>query len=394
MSRSRGSTAARRGRGRALVAFLGLAAVVMAAVVVGLGTTRGQAFAVRCGIGNRFLPALGSKLEFALARNFAAMGLAGTDLSKSRRTRTGIRAREYVFEAPRHLTPSLCNLWITRAATAAGASVLRCEEWHQKSGAVALWLGFGSRLTHHIVVNPATEPLPALATPPRIALVIDDFGHAMNATANGVLALDVPLTIAVLPDLRASNAAFKAAQEHGRPALLHLPMEPEGHDNPGKQPLRVGMSDEEIDALIDRHHKKYKSFVGVNNHMGSRATTDFRTMRSLASALARRELFFFDSMTTARSVAYDAARQRGIWSVRNDLFLDDGADTAAEVVEALLKLAAVARANGVAVGIAHPRPHTLEALTAVIPRLRAEGFRFVTLPELRDQAAAAHATGT
>jgi polysaccharide deacetylase 2 family uncharacterized protein YibQ len=376
------------------VAILGLAALIMAAAVVGLGTTRGQAFAVRCGIGNRFLPMLGVKLEVALARNFAAMGLAGADLGAPRRTRTGVRAREYVFEAPRHLTPSLCNLWITRAAQAAGASVLRCEEWHHQKGAVALWLGFGSRLTHHIVVNPVTQPLPADPTPPRIALVIDDFGHAMNATANGVLGLDVPLTIAVLPDLRASSAAFKAAQERGRPALLHLPMEPEGKGDPGKQPIHVGMSDEEIEALIDRHYKKYPSFVGVNNHMGSHATTDFRTMRSLAGALGRRELFFFDSMTTPRSVAYDAARQRGIWSVRNDLFLDDRADTAAEVVEALLRLAAIARANGLAVGIAHPRPHTLEALTAVIPRLRAEGFRFVTLPELRDEGSTSHATGT
>jgi len=379
----------RRGRAAALVVFLGLLALIAAAALGALRTTRGQAFAVRCGVGDRFIPTLSGKLEGVLDRTFVAMGLTDAELRVKRRA----RAHEYEFEAPRHLTPTLCNLWITRAANAAGASVLRAEEWHQKNGAVVLWLGFGSQLTHYVMVTPAPEPSTAVETPPCIALVIDDLGQTMNATAKGVLGLDVPLTIAVLPDLRASSAAFKAAQEHGRPALLHLPMEPEGDGNPGEHPLQIGMSDAEIDALIDRHYKKYKSFVGVNNHMGSRATTDFRTMRALAVALDRHGLFLLDSMTSPRSVAYDAARQRGIWSVRNDLFLDAGDGSAAHVVEALLKLGAIARANGCAVGIAHPRPHTLEALRATIPRLQAEGFRFVTLPDLREDGATARAGG-
>lgn len=366
----------------ALALTLGFAAALGLVVA---SSQRGQAFLVKNGLTDRFLPGLTADLEVALARTFVGMGLARGDVSIKQQSRQQARVREYQFETPRHLTPTECNLWIARAVSAAGADILRSEEWHEKGGAVVLWLGFGKHFTHYVVVTPAAPVPPPQAPKPRLALVIDDFGYAMNATARGVLELDIPLTIAVLPDLRASRAAFEAAVAHGRPALLHLPMEPEGDEDPGDNPLRVGMSEAEIDALIGRHLAHYETFIGVNNHMGSRATTDYRTMRALAAALERRGLFFFDSLTTPRSVAYDAARQRGIWSARNDLFLDDRTESAADVVESLLQLADTARSKGLAFGIAHPRPYTLEALQAVIPRLLAEGFEFVTLPQLRDE---------
>jgi polysaccharide deacetylase 2 family uncharacterized protein YibQ len=50
-----------------------------------------------------------------------------------------------------------------------------------------------------------------------------------------------------------------------------------------------------------------------------------------------------------------------------------------------MELADLARKSGLAIGIAHARPYTLQALRAMLPRLAAEGIVFVTLEDLRKQ---------
>jgi polysaccharide deacetylase 2 family uncharacterized protein YibQ len=201
--------------------------------------------------------------------------------------------------------------------------------------------------------------------------------------------LGVPITLAVLPDLGKSSEFFAAAQQRGIPTLLHLPMEPEGHEDPGKRAIHVGMSPEDVEALVDRHWKHYKTFFGVNNHMGSRATADRPVMEALVRALRRRDLVFVDSQTTPKSVGRSVSRQAGVWCIANDLFLDDGEETVEQVVIRLDRLAAMARRRGLAVGIAHPHPATLLALQQTLPRLQAHGIELVTVESLRPGASVA-----
>ncbi|MFQ5599926.1 MAG: divergent polysaccharide deacetylase family protein [Candidatus Krumholzibacteriia bacterium] len=361
-----------------------------------LTSESGQALLVRAGLTDRFLDRLEVHLDVALAERFLDLGLLRSDLRAGAILEDGVEVREYSFRTPPHLTPSQCNLGITRAARAAGAEVLRAEEYHRRGGTIVLWLGFGSHVTHRVVVRPRVPaPEPSHEPAPRVALVIDDLGHNMNATTLEVFELGIPLTVAVLPDLPSSRAAFRAAQHYGVPALLHLPMEPERDLDPGKTPVTVGMSEAEIGALIDRHYRRYGVFIGINNHMGSRATADRATMRAFAAVLAKRGLFFFDSLTTPRSLAHQMSRQMGVWSIRNDLFLDDRTRSAETVADNVTRLCEMAREHGLAVGIAHPRHYTMQALRAMLPRLQAEGIEFVTLEDLRgDTKTTAHAAGS
>jgi len=345
----------------------------------------GQALLMRAGLTNRFLEPLTVHLDLALAERFLDMGLLRGDLRARRVVQDGTELREYTFRAPSHLTPTQCNLWLSRAVHAAGANIVRAEEDHRRDGEVVLLVGFGTHITHRLVAQPTprvVEPQEPHQTA-TVVLVIDDLGNNMNSTTRGMFELGVPITVAVLPDLANSGDAFRAARERGVPAILHLPMEPERNLNPGRDPVRVGMNATEIDALIGRHHKRYGDFIGINNHMGSRATADARTMEAFALVLQRRGLFFLDSVTTPKSVGYTAARERGVWSIRNDLFLDDGTESAEDVASNLIQLCEIARERGLAVGIAHPRPYTLQALRALLPRLQAEGIHFVTLEDLR-----------
>jgi polysaccharide deacetylase 2 family uncharacterized protein YibQ len=59
-----------------------------------------------------------------------------------------------------------------------------------------------------------------------------------------------------------------------------------------------------------------------------------------------------------------------------NVFLDDVQDVAA-IRKQLDELSQTAASRGVAVGIGHMHPSTMQVLTEEAPRLRASGFRFV-----------------
>jgi hypothetical protein len=290
--------------------------------------------------------------------------------------------REYVFASPAHLTPAQCHLELARAARAVHGEVLRAEERHARGEELVLVVGFGRVATHRIVVRPTQLPRDIAARRPRIVLVVDDIGHNLNRTTRGFLDLGVPVTLAILPDLRKSDAAFDLARERGIPTLLHLPMEPEGKEHAGKRPVTVDMDPEAIDALVGTYVERYGGFFGVNNHMGSRATAHWPTMQALMEALRRRDRGFVDSQTTPRSVGRGTARAAGVRYLANDAFLDDREEDAAGVAANLERLGVVARRLGLAVGIAHPHPETLAGLRAAIPRLRADGIEFESIESL------------
>jgi len=361
-----------------------LSAIGFAAARV-LVDDRGQALLVRWGVTDRYLPRLGLHLDVALAETFLELGLSRRDIEPERTTQDGVDLRSYRLQAPAHLTPTQCNIRIQKAAATVGAQVLRAEELHDRQGAVVLQLGFGDRLTHRIAVLPQRrlEPIAKGATRPRVVLVIDDLGHQLNRQVQEIFEWGVPVTVAVLPELAASRACFEAARKAGTPALLHLPMESSQGLDEGPSLLEVGMQQIEIEALIVRYQRIYGDFPGVNNHMGSLATEDRPTMDALAAVLAKHDLYFFDSLTSPNSVAHAAARDQGVWSVRNDLFLDHRTTEMADVAESAMELADLARKTGLAIGIAHARPYTLQALRAMLPRLAAEGIEFITIEELR-----------
>jgi uncharacterized protein len=106
---------------------------------------------------------------------------------------------------------------------------------------------------------------------------------------------------------------------------------------------------------------------GVNNHMGSRATTDRAAMDAVMEELKARGIFFLDSRTSPDSVAEDAARANGVPALRRDVFLDL-TDDPDGVRLALQEAVARARESGHAVAIGHVHPVTLEVLGRELSR--------------------------
>lgn len=220
----------------------------------------------------------------------------------------------------------------------------------------------------------------------RAAIIIDDLGQDLEA-AQKLLALPYPVTFSVLPHLVHSTSTAEEAHRVGREVMLHLPMEPDSPARPGPGEIRVGMRPAEIARLIDEDLSSVPHAAGVNNHMGSRATTDARLMAVVIRVLADRRLFFVDSRTTPASVALDVARREGLPTFYRSVFLDD-TETLPYTLGQLREFRRLIEEHGVAIAIGHPHASTLTALARFLPELERDDIQLlpasqlVSLPEV------------
>lgn len=223
----------------------------------------------------------------------------------------------------------------------------------------------------------------AAAVPPNIegrkliAIVIDDMGVDRKRSERAA-ALPAPLTLSWLPYATDVTQQAAAARAAGHEILLHAPMQPQGHQDPGPNALLVNLSTDEIRRRVDADLDLLPDAVGLNNHMGSLFTRDARAMAPVIDELKRRGLLFFDSRTTGGSVGASEAREAGVPYVVRDVFLDD-VMTVAAVQAQLAKVEEIARRRGYAVAIGHPHDATIEVLGPWLRALPAHGFVQVPL---------------
>lgn len=211
---------------------------------------------------------------------------------------------------------------------------------------------------------------PAPDTLPRIAIIIDDLGHDRRI-AEKFLDLPGPLTFSILPHLPHTRHVVKAARAKKWEVMVHLPMEPQEYPsaNPGLGVLLTSMTP---DVLIDQLRKDLAAIpgaVGVNNHMGSRFTSQSVAMNQVFSELKRQNLFFIDSLTSGDSVAREAARLYQVPFGQRQIFLDHHPNR--RFIEKQIKLLQkIAQRHSLAVGIGHPYQITWQVLSKAIPQLK------------------------
>jgi len=219
-----------------------------------------------------------------------------------------------------------------------------------------------------------------LATPPQapmIAIVLDDMGPNRKGTER---ALDLPasITFSFLPYAPKVADFVKAARQRGHEIIVHVPMEPMGHADPGPHALRTGETDQQLDADLVWNLSQFDGYVGINNHMGSRFTADAKGMALVMKTLKARGLMFLDSRTSAQTEAANAAHAAGLPTLSRDVFLDND-EEGTEVTAELGRVEEIARKHGAAIAIGHPHAVTLDMLEKWIPQARARGFTLVPL---------------
>jgi hypothetical protein len=215
---------------------------------------------------------------------------------------------------------------------------------------------------------------------PQLALIVDDCGQWLQ-TERGFVALNVPVTLSVLPHVRYGDLISHEAAAAGKGVMLHLPMETLSGMNPGPGKVTTEMSDAQIVAQVQDDLAQVPLAGGVNNHEGSKASADARVMHDVLGVLSQHGLFFIDSRTNAASVGESTAREMGVPTAARNVFLDNRADVAYSEAQ-LLEAARIARETGSAIAIGHPKPTTLAAVQALLPQLKASGIHFVLAQEL------------
>jgi polysaccharide deacetylase 2 family uncharacterized protein YibQ len=235
-----------------------------------------------------------------------------------------------------------------------------------------------------VAVKPAVKPVvkpSAGKVTGRIAIVLDDWGF--NRTHCKYLGgFGAPVAAAILPNLEYSKDVLQCARSSGQEAMLHLPLEP--HVNRDVYPrgyiLTTWMSQKEVSKLLKRILDEYPGIVGVNNHMGSKATEDKALMTTILTELKRRGLFFVDSMTSGQTVCSQVAGDMGIPFAKRAVFLDNRNERVA-IERSFAEGARIAKERGFALLIGHDRELTLKIVTEQIRKLKQQGYQFLSVKD-------------
>ena len=232
------------------------------------------------------------------------------------------------------------------------------------------------------------KPVSVLRKSPKyMAIVVDDFGAIGGELLQGFLNLPVEIDFAILPGLSYSEETMNRAYEQGRETLVHLPMEPLDYplQNPGKDAILVQMDKSEVEKIVLKHLNSLPLCSGVNNHMGSLATTDKEIMSYVMEVLRKKGKFFLDSRTSAVSVAYQTAQKAHILAFRNDLFLDSPDITNATMESKIERVKQISQNRNYVIAITHC--HSLDKLKYLrdfISRIQKEGFILKRLSDLKE----------
>jgi len=227
------------------------------------------------------------------------------------------------------------------------------------------------------------EKPPAIEPKNKVALIMDDMGYSLD-TIYDILSLEEPITVAIIPFSPLGEQTAQIAHQNGLEILLHLPLESINNieaNNSIEGIISTDMGEQEIITLVERNLDQVPYISGVNNHMGSKVTPNESLMQTILQRLKQRNLFFIDSRTTGKSVAYDVAIQLEIPTAQRHVFLDSELDED-YIREKLIELFILAQKKGEAVGICHPLPETLKVLKESFRLAKKYGVTPVFISEL------------
>jgi polysaccharide deacetylase 2 family uncharacterized protein YibQ len=219
---------------------------------------------------------------------------------------------------------------------------------------------------------------------PKIAIIFDDLGESLQDLKD-LYSLNTPFTISVIPNLKFSKNIAHIGSRCGFSVFIHLPLEPKESGNYRTNKYKfitTDLSRREIESLMRRYLNSIRIAIGVNNHMGSKATEDKGVMKIVLREIKQRGLIFVDSRTSLDSVGYDLANKQGLVCGYNEGFLDS-IDDIVKIKEKMEKLILKAKDKGKIIVIAHPRKNTISFLKENLPRLRKK-VDFITIKDYFD----------
>ena len=185
-----------------------------------------------------------------------------------------------------------------------------------------------------------------------VYIVLDDGGHNLNHL-QPFLNLDIPLTIAVLPELSYSKESALRITKAGKTLILHQPMQAINlSTDPGPSAIMPEMSADQIRNLLTKNLDSLGIKIGLNNHEGSLITADTYAMKVVMEVCKERGMFFLDSRTNSKSVCKSVASEYGVKLYERNTFLDN-TPSQADMIAMFKSGIEVAKKNGSVIMIGH-----------------------------------------
>jgi polysaccharide deacetylase 2 family uncharacterized protein YibQ len=230
-----------------------------------------------------------------------------------------------------------------------------------------------------VYARPIVTSLTIKPGAPRIAIVVGGMGLSATATRLALEKLPGDVTFAFAPygaDLERQAAKARA---DGHETILQLPMEAfEGADMNGARTLETSLTPDQLMDRLHWHLSRFSGYVGVENFLGQRFTAREEAIAPVMREMAKRGLLYLDDGSSPTSVAPAVGATVGAVNSRADVVID--AERAPEAIgAALLKLEAIAREKGYAIGTMSALPATVEQTAKFIDGLEKRGVALAPL---------------
>lgn len=193
---------------------------------------------------------------------------------------------------------------------------------------------------------------------PKLAIIIDDVSS--YGEVDKLKKTKLSLSLSLFPPTDNFPSTPKIARELDF-FMIHLPLEALNFNSPQDRTLTINSSEVEIMGRIKQIRRLFPSAAIINNHTGSKFTADKEAMIKLMRALKEYDFEFVDSRTIGNSKAVEAGNFVNKKILTRDVFLDNVQDVS-YIKEQLGKAVKIAKKNGYAIAIGHPRQKTIEAL--------------------------------
>ncbi|WP_279061812.1 divergent polysaccharide deacetylase family protein [Campylobacter lanienae] len=203
--------------------------------------------------------------------------------------------------------------------------------------------------------NPPKKPI---VDRPKLAIIIDDISTFHQAKK--IKSLNLNITPSIFPPSANYPNSARVAREFEF-YMIHLPLEAMNYQAQEKNTLKVGDSSAKVESEISKIRSNFPKAIYINNHTGSKFTSDYDSLKKLFIAFKKHNMIFIDSYTTKDSKAKILSSEFGNKYLKRDVFIDNTKDEKA-IINKLKEAIKIAQKSGFAIAIGHPYEQTFKAL--------------------------------
>ncbi len=193
---------------------------------------------------------------------------------------------------------------------------------------------------------------------PKLAIIIDDV--TTTRQIKNISNIGYIVNMAFLPPTSGHKNSAKITNDLDL-YMIHLPLQASSSKYEEENTLYINHSIERIDERIKNLKSLYPKAVFINNHTGSKFTSNQVAMNKLFQVLKKYNYTFIDSRTTAQSVARKSSEKYDVKMFSRNIFLDNKKDKN-YIQKQLKKAIKAAKKNGMAIAIGHPYGITFKTL--------------------------------